>query len=345
MGFKDMRVTNDVATTEKPTRLYLIEFEDDTGYYIKCGKSSGSSSDERLIYIITSYVKLSGGCCPYAKILRDVEVTEVFDREHEFHTKFASRRHYPEHAISGYTEMFSIDKEEALEAFDRILDMTFERTNTTKTCSKCGQTKSTIYYYTMKSSKDGLKNECKACTIEYSRSHAALPSRMYRNQVEHSRYRGHPRPLYTLEEFKQWVLQHPNYDKLYEQYKSSGYDKELVPSVDRLDSSRGYSFDNIQLITFKENRLLRAQEAIQEQSVPVLIAAASSGKIIGEFTSGVEACKVLGISNKQVYSKIDTVTAYGWLATIDSYQILYKTSRNRFTDNGYIKNKYRYTLK
>jgi hypothetical protein len=110
-----------VKKEPKPNRLYLIEFRDDIGYYIKCGKSSGKDSVHRLFAIVESYMKAHKGRGPYAKILRDVEVSDVFKRETEFHSKFKDRRHYPEYKFSGHTELFSIDKEEALLAFDEIV--------------------------------------------------------------------------------------------------------------------------------------------------------------------------------------------------------------------------------
>lgn len=342
MGLKDRKVAKPTETVEdKPNRLYLIEFKDDTGYYIKCGKSSGSSSEDRLMYIIMSYIKL-GHFCPYAKILRDVEVTDVFLRETAFHRLFKDRRHYPEHSVSGYTEMFSITKEEALEAFDRVLDVTFNRTSGVRTCIKCGKTLSTIHFYAAKNGKEGLKGECKACTLEYSRSFKQLPRRMYRNQVEHSKSRGHPRPAYTVEEFSSWVLTHSDYEELYNQYVNSGYSKEMVPSVDRIDATKPYTFDNIQLITFKENMRLHGEDNKKSLGTPVMVAIAATGEIVASFISIAEACRCLNISAKYAYTKVDTVVKYGWLATISQYQLIAEDSKNIFTDNGYVKEAYRY---
>lgn len=331
---------------EKKTRLYLFEFEDETGYYIKCGKSSGSSSEERLLYIITSYIKSSGGCCPSAKILRDVEVTNVFERENEFHKIFKERRHWPKHSVSGYTEMFSITKEEALEAFDRILDKEYAERSSVKECTKCKEVKSSIHFHTNVAKKDGLHNMCKTCTIEDKKSYKSLPNRMYANQVEHSKFRGHPRPRYTLEEFKEWLFTNPMYKELYDKYKASGYDKNLVPSVDRTDNSKGYDFDNITLVPFIEN-MRKNGEAIQKLSSKVVyIFDAFTGKLVSISPSINSLLLIEGINCvKSIGSKIDNVTKYGWLSVVAKrYQIVSKDNLNLFTDNETIKTEFRYKI-
>jgi hypothetical protein len=61
-------------------------------------------------------------------------------------------------------------------------------------------------------------------------------------------------PSYSKSEFKKWILNTPNFKNLYDNWSTSGYLKELIPSVDRLDDYKPYTFDNIQLITWGENR-------------------------------------------------------------------------------------------
>jgi hypothetical protein len=325
----------------KQQRLYLIEFEDDSGYYVKCGKASGSSCEERLLSIIESYLHTSGGCSPYAKILRDVEVDDVFKRETEFHHKFVSRRHYQEYEFSGNTELFSLTKEEALIAFDEIVGSVYDR-STTKKCYTCKHTKSTIEFHTNKSKKDGLSHNCKKCTLGNQRGLTTLPYRMYKNQQLYSKYRGHPAPAYTYSKFKEWVLNDPSYESMYNTYKNSGYDKNLVPSVDRLDSSKPYTFSNIELVTFSENMSRSGIERTESMKIPVLAVDRMSGKVQAEFPSLKEACKVLGLSDKHISGAVDKVLSYGWLATHKGYQIVTKSNANKFLVNDNLKPEYRY---
>ena len=89
---------------------------------------------------------------------------------------------------------------------------------------------------------------------KYRRSKKGLTSKIYSNQMMTSRKRGHNQPEYNSKQLRDWLFQHPNFNKLYSDWKNSGYDKMLVPSIDRLDDCKGYSFNNIQLMTWQENK-------------------------------------------------------------------------------------------
>lgn len=57
---------------------------------------------------------------------------------------------------------------------------------------------------------------------------------------------------FTKQEFSEWVLS-KKIIELLNNYKNNNFDKNFNPSIDRIDDYKGYSFDNIQLITWKEN--------------------------------------------------------------------------------------------
>lgn len=338
-----LKVKKEVESPKQ--RLYLIEMRDESGYYIKCGKSSGENSVARLMSIIESYI-IASNCMysPYAKILRDVEVTDVFKREKEFHTLFKDRRHYPEYEFSGFTEVFSLTKEEAILAFDKIVGVEYSRTEL-KECFSCKVKKSTMEFHTNKSKKDGLNHECKECTLDRLRSFKALPTRMYSNQIIHSKSRGHPRPQYTSSQFKEWVLSNPKYKELYDKYKESDFDKNLVPSVDRLDPKLPYTFDNIELISFIENLRRNGITQIIEKGDPVLCINKFTGEVVAEFPTKNLAITTLKLSCKDLAKNVDVVLKYGWLSTVGDFQFVSVKNTNKFIDNGWLKEEYRYKVK
>jgi hypothetical protein len=43
---------------------------------------------------------------------------------------------------------------------------------------------------------------------------------------------------------------------MFEIYKSSEFNRKLAPTVDRIDSSKGYSLDNMRWLTHSENSRL-----------------------------------------------------------------------------------------
>ena len=56
--------------------------------------------------------------------------------------------------------------------------------------------------------------------------------------------------------FKEWAKNHPDFLKLYKQWANSHFDQRLTPSVNRLDSSRGYTLDNVEFVTFSQNCMM-----------------------------------------------------------------------------------------
>lgn len=67
---------------------------------------------------------------------------------------------------------------------------------------------------------------------------------------------GLPLP-FSKDEFIQWInIKYENkFDILFANYVDSECDKYLNPSIDRIDDYKSYTFENMQLITWKENDL------------------------------------------------------------------------------------------
>ena len=109
-----------------------------------------------------------------------------------------------------------------------------------------------------KKSNDGKKSDCKKCLcklqVDYSRTKRGLASKIYFAQVNSCRNRGHELPSYTIDELYKWLLNQVNFNSIYENWVKSKYDKMLYPSIDRLDDYLSYSFKNIRLVTWQENK-------------------------------------------------------------------------------------------
>ncbi len=84
--------------------------------------------------------------------------------------------------------------------------------------------------------------------------------RMYRNmqsriegvqKKKHYLYAG--KDLLPRQDFYDWANNSPEFHEMFDVYKASGFDRKLAPSVDRLESSVGYVFGNIEWVTHQEN--------------------------------------------------------------------------------------------
>lgn len=69
----------------------------------------------------------------------------------------------------------------------------------------------------------------------------------------------HPSSAYGLlylskKEFLDWYEETKDvFDKLYKAWQDGGFTKGLAPSVDRIDSKKGYTVDNMQWLDFSAN--------------------------------------------------------------------------------------------
>jgi len=60
------------------------------------------------------------------------------------------------------------------------------------------------------------------------------------------------------EEFYEWALGNPDFWSLFSIWKDSGYSRRLTPSINRIDSNRGYELNNIEWLTHSANSSLGA---------------------------------------------------------------------------------------
>lgn len=104
------------------------------------------------------------------------------------------------------------------------------------------------------------KRNGNAVTKKYEKTKNGFIMRLYRNmrsrvkgvqKIKHHLYEG----IYLLpkEDFYGWAINSPEFHRLFDDWEASGYERRLTPSVDRIDSSEGYTFDNMEWVTFSEN--------------------------------------------------------------------------------------------
>ena len=103
---------------------------------------------------------------------------------------------------------------------------------------------------------------------QYYKTRRGRIGQIHKAQRHGSKVRGHPYPEYSVGELYDWANQH-GYEALFAAWEASGFEKDLMPSTDRLDNSKGYSFDNMRLVTWKENR----DQAYTDRKANILITA------------------------------------------------------------------------
>lgn len=197
-----------------------------------------------------------------------------------------------------------------------------------KKCSKCGSEKVLSKYRKDKRASDGLRSQCADCEDEdrltRDRTEIGVIKGFLRDQRTRSKKRGHKMPTYTFDELSKWVLNNPKWNTLLEKWEESNYETKHKPSIDRKDNTRGYSFDNIQLITWEDN----FKNAKNDQKNGVL-------------NSGNELRPVIKLSlNGEYISEYISVRGAGRENKIN-YQLIYRVCKGRRKSTGGFKWKYK----
>ena len=128
---------------------------------------------------------------------------------------------------------------------------------TSKNCTKCQELKPLSAYGKLIARKSGYSNVCKKChnyiNLCASRTKYGRISRIYSDQKARSKKHGYNPPSYSLNDLIILLLSKDLFNNIYCSWVASGYDKWESPSIDRIDDYKGYSLDNIQIMTWKEN--------------------------------------------------------------------------------------------
>ena len=145
-----------------------------------------------------------------------------------------------------------------------------------KTCIRCGVDQSIDQFRPQKETKDGHANQCRLClneiqrikrkengnelTHKYEKTINGFLMREYRNMK--SRVTGVQKQkihlylgkeLLPKEMFYQWALASPEFHSLYNEWLMLNCERVLCPTVDRIDSSKGYVLSNMEWVTHSVN--------------------------------------------------------------------------------------------
>ena len=192
---------------------------------------------------------------------------------------------------------------------------------TEKKCSKCAIIKPLNEFYLR--GNGNIFSRCKECnnikSRDYRRTKIGLAYKMYSRQICNSKQRGHQPPTHTKKEFIDWIFSKPEYHTLHAEWVKSNYDKSKVPSCDRLDDYKTYSFDNIRIVTWEENSKSydhdkRTGKNNKENSS--VFQYSLSGEFIQEFHSRREAHRATGIHVTSIGAcangKVKTAGGFVW---------------------------------
>ncbi len=190
----------------------------------------------------------------------------------------------------------------------------------TKQCTKCKQTLPLSEFNKRTTAPDGLQWTCRNCRKDHYRSKRGVIWNTYYRQTIISEMRGHKQPDYTRKELTQWMNDQPIFHKLHKEWVESGYKRLKAVSCDRIDDYKGYTFDNLIITTWKQNKLHADSDSKlginNKRSTSVAQYDKKTGEFIGEYYSQSHAMRITGTPQTSISlcitGKAKTANGYIW---------------------------------
>ena len=131
-------------------------------------------------------------------------------------------------------------------------------------------------------------------TKKYLKTPKGVLNIIYRNQLLKQKRRG-IKVNYTYKEFKDKYLNDEKYLELYNQWLKNNCLSDYKPSFDRIDNTKDYSFDNLQIMTWRENNAKGRRECMKAVRQYDL-----SGKFVKTWESIATACRSLNMARTSI---------------------------------------------
>lgn len=116
-------------------------------------------------------------------------------------------------------------------------------------------------------------------TQRYRLTPKGVLTNIYHKMIERSTKKNINPPDYSLREFHEMFLNHSEFNRIYTNWIACGcqyYDK---PSIDRKNPDKGYTRDNIQIMTWRENRIKGDKENAQRFTTAIVMFDLNGNKI------------------------------------------------------------------
>ena len=102
---------------------------------------------------------------------------------------------------------------------------------------------------------------------------------------------------YTLKELHLKFLEDRKFNRLFNEWIKSKYDKQFRPSIDRINSKKHYTLKNIHMLTWAENRF---KQTMERRSRKGKVCQIFGNEVIKIFKSQREAVKKTGLNQSGI---------------------------------------------
>ena len=131
--------------------------------------------------------------------------------------------------------------------------------------------------------------------LKYRHTPKGVLTNLYHKMIERSKLKGISAPDFSLQEFHKMFLDNQIFLEIFKHWESRGYQYYDKPSIDRKNPDRGYTKDNIQVMSWCDNRMKGDKENSLRFTTPVIMYDLH-GNRIKEFESIKEAVIYTGFN-------------------------------------------------
>lgn len=176
-----------------------------------------------------------------------------------------------------------------------------------KQCTACGKAKPRLAFGRSSKTTDGRKHICKECarqqSVDYYRTVGGVINSLYTRHTLGAVKRNIEPATYTKLQLGFWLLSQRKFLRIMESWKASGFDRTMAPSVDRLDDYKGYTLDNIQLMTWGENKAKGHTDCfmgVNNKRSSAVLMCGEGNTIINSFKSIQAAARATGLQATKI---------------------------------------------
>ncbi len=169
-----------------------------------------------------------------------------------------------------------------------------------RSCCRCGEFKEWDEIVTDWSRPEGYSSRCKACNRDlqktYFKTYRGLVRGLYKSRQASAKKYDTGMIDATLDEFRDHVDGVPYFRALFDEWKLSGCDKRLKPTI-VLSSS--YKLESIEFDTYANIQTRRDYGYLHNYKCKSLLQV-DNGVVVGWYTSYVEAAKAVGVVKSRI---------------------------------------------
>lgn len=121
---------------------------------------------------------------------------------------------------------------------------------------------------------------------------------------------------FSLIDFQDRFLEDKKFNRLYTEWIKSNFQKQLKPSLDRINNKKEYTIKNTQMLNWAENRYKQSMEGRNRNGAVIQMI---GSKVINIFKSQREAVVRTGISQSNMSSVLN-----GKRKTVNGYNFIYQ---------------------